>query len=398
MPVDIIMPALEMSQDTGQLVRWFKSEGELVRQGEPLMEIETDKMVLEIESPGTGVLTQVTAAPGEEIPVGKVIALLLAEGESAPESGIQSEPPMSSPAGTPPQPEVSEADARPPATADQPMVAATQVRASPKSRRLARELGIDLSTVTGTGPQGSIQTQDVQQYASGAGDSAGQSQYTAQPIKGIRKVIAKRLQKSAQEAPHISLTLSVDMGKIQAELSRQSSHGEGAVKLSSMLCKAVALTLAEHPRLNAHLVDNEIRIFENVHLGVAVALEEGLVVPVIRDVGSKGVVQIQAEMSEFAGRARQRQLQLDEMKGATFTLSNLGMYGIEHFTSIVNPPEVAILSAGAVRDEPVACEGRIEVRPRMQMTINCDHRAVDGAVAAEFLRALKQRLEMAEVA
>jgi len=423
MPVDIIMPALEMSQDTGQLVCWFKSEGELVRQGEPLMEIETDKMVLEIQSPGTGVLTQVTAAPGEEIPVGKVIALLLVEGESAPESGVHPESQTSSQAGTPIQPEVSHAVSRKPATADQPTadqptadqptadqptadqptadqptVTATQVRASPKARRLARELGIDLSTVVGTGPDGSIQTRDVQQHASGDADSTEHSEYTPQPIKGIRKVIAKRLQKSAQEAPHISLTLSVDMGQIQAELSRQSQHGEGAVKLSSMLCKAVAFTLAEHTRLNAHLVDNEIRIFRNVHLGVAVALEEGLVVPVIRDVGRKDIAQIQVEMAEFAGRARQRQLQLDEMKGATFTISNLGMYEVEHFTSIVNPPEVAILSAGAVREEPVAYEGRIEVRPRMQMTINCDHRAVDGAVAADFLRALKRRLETADVA
>ena len=383
MPTDVIMPALEMSQDTGLLVRWLKEEGDMVQRGEMLMEIETDKTVLEIESSGSGILANVTAAAGDEVPVGQVIAYLLADGESAADIA---EPKRDVSTGG--QDVQSKRESSVPSHPSQSVTSAPSaigIQASPKARRLAKELGIEIAQVTGTGPEGVIQVSDVENHS---GAPNFQSSYTVQPIKGTRKVVAERLQKSAQQAPHISLTLSVDMGSVREQLEQQP-----AIKLSSFLCQVIAATLVEHPRLNAHVANDEIRLFHEVHLGVAVALEDGLIVPVLRDVAKKDVNEIQSELVDLTQRARKRQLSSDETKGATFTLSNLGMYAIESFTSIVNPPEVAILSVGTIKDEPVAVDGNVEIRPCMLITINCDHRAVDGAVAAEFLRSLKTRLE-----
>ena len=452
----VVMPALEMAQDTGTLLRWLKSEGEQVQRGEPLMEIETDKVTLEIESGGSGVLTQVSAGPGDEVPVGQVIALLLAEGEEAeslapkpvPLSRLSREPlagaltPTPVPSlttGTLPSGRgalstqvaasplarrlaaehgvdlselpatsgrISKADVlawlqREAAAADQ------RVLASPKARRLAAEQGIDLATLAGRGPQGAVLAGDVQMAAPEvaaapaviAADAAAADDEVLRvvPLTGMRGAIAARTQASARTAPHISLTLSADMSealRLQQQLGPAVQAASGhSLTLTTLLARAVAATLKAHSRLNAHLLKDEIREFRPVHLGVAVALADGLLVPVMRDCAAMGLAQLQASLQQVAERARARTLTPAELRGATFTLSNLGMYGIEHFSAIINPPEVAILAVGAVQERVVAVAGQAVVRPMLQLTINVDHRAVDGAVAAAFLRDLRNLLE-----
>ncbi len=442
----VVMPALEMAQETGTLLRWLKDEGEQVQRGEPLMEIETDKVTLEIESGGSGVLTQVSAGPGDEVPVGQVIALLLAEGEAAvvaapaavsasparPARALPASPVAAKPAAVSRAPaavaasplarrlaaehgvdlselpatagRISKADVlawlqREAAAADQ------RVLASPKARRLAAERGIELATLSGSGPQGAVLAGDVQAVAPAAApaviaaDAAAAADEVLRvvPLTGMRGAIAARTQASARNAPHISLTLSADMSEalqLQQQLSPAVEAASGhKLTLTTLLARAVAATLKTHARLNAQLLDDGIQEYRPVHLGVAVALADGLLVPVMRDCDTLGLAQLQASLQQLAQRARARTLKAAELRGATFTLSNLGMYGIEHFSAIINPPEVAILAVGAVQERVVAVEGQSVVRPMLQLTINVDHRAVDGAVAAAFLRDLKQLLE-----
>ena len=394
MATEVIMPALEMSQESGLLVQWLKSEGEFVGQGEPLMEIETDKAVMEIEASASGTLSNVRAQPGDEVPVGQVIAWLLEEGE---------EPPARQPRATLKQPEQADS---PGIDVPQAKVAGPKpsppksgkVRASPKTRRMARELGIDLSTVAGSGPGGAILPGDLSPVAgTPASEGAEQDEYRVVALKGTRRTVAQRTQKSYQTAPHISLSMAIDVGEL---LEQPQGDGEGPAGpaasqpgLTPLLLKSVADALLKNPRLNALLVDEEIREFKAVHLGIAVALQEGLVVPVIRNAEQKETREIQSELEDLATRARERRLQLEEMQGSTFTVSNLGMYGIHHFTSILNLPEVGILSVGAVRQTPVSFDGEVAVRPLMNVTLNADHRAVDGAVAAKFLQTLKELIE-----
>ena len=394
MATEVIMPALEMSQETGLLVQWLKSEGESVDQGEPLMEIETDKAVMEIEASASGILSNVTAQPGDEVPVGQVIAWLLEEGEKPPARRQGFTPKEPEQAGTPaidvPRVKVAGPKPSPPQQG--------RVRASPKTRRMARELGIDLSGVVGSGPGGAILPGDLSgNAASPAAEGGDQGEYQVVAIKGTRRTVAQRTQKSSRTAPHISLSLVIDVGEClgQPRGDRQGPAGQQARQpgLTSLVLKSVADSLLKHPRLNAHLVGEEIREFKSVHLGIAVALEEGLVVPVLRRAEQKGAGEIQSELKDLATRARERRLQLEEMQGSTFTVSNLGMYGIHHFTSIVNLPEVGILSVGAVCRTPAAVDGEVAVRPLMNVTLNADHRAVDGAVGAKFLQTLKELIE-----
>ena len=382
MATEVIMPALEMSQEQGVLVRWLKSEGEFVARGEPLMEIETDKAVMEIEASASGILSNVTAREGDEIPVGQGIAWLLGEGETAPSPAVgapRSQQPSSRPGTT--------RRARETKTRTRSSARRGRVRASPRARKMARKLGIDLATVTGSGPKGAILPRDLEALAAASKTAvAGESKYRVVPVKGTRRSIAKRTSESYRNAPHITLSLSLDVTALQARTTPQR-------RLTPCLLKVVAAALLKHPRLNAHLVEEEIREFPSVHLGVAVSLEDGLVVPVLRNVEQKGIERIQTELEDLADRSRKRTLQPEEMKGSTFSVSNLGMYGIEQFTSILNPPEVGILSVGTVRPVPVVVDGQVAIRSRMQVTLNADHRAVDGAVAARFLRTLKESVE-----
>ena len=391
MAVEIVMPAVEMAQDSGILVRWLKTEGEFVKQGEPVMEIETDKTVFEFEAPGSGTLANVSAKEGDEIPVGQVVAVLLAEGESAPQGAAAAAPPVAQNSAS------TDGTAQPQPQAAQPGVGKLPL-ASPKARRLAKEAGISLAGVRGSGPDGAVLAADVaQQGGAAAAPSVAEQEYEIIPLKGKRRIIAQRMQQSAQAAPHISLSLSVDVGELKRLVERLSSQVEsetGApLKMTPVLAKVTAAALEKHPRLNAHFVDEEIHQYSAIHLGIAVALDDGLIVPVIRDVGGKKLTDVHVEMQDLLSRARSGRLRSEEIKGGTFTISNLGMFGVEQFTSIVNPPEIGILSVGAIADRAVKAKDEIELRPMMQVTVNVDHRAVDGAVAADFLKTLKSLLE-----
>ena len=395
MAVEIVMPAVEMAQDSGILVRWLKAEGEFVKQGEPVMEIETDKTVFEFEAPGSGTLANVSAKEGDEIPVGQVVAVLLAEGESAPEGAAAAPQSVAAPVAESRASADGSAQAQPQAA--QPGVGKLPL-ASPKARRLAKEAGISLASVRGSGPEGAVLTADVaQQGGAAAAPSIARKEYEVIPLKGKRRIIAQRMQQSAQAAPHISLSLSVDVGELQRLVERLSSQVEsktGApLKMTPVLAKVTAAALEKHPRLNAHFVDEEIHQYSAIHLGIAVALDDGLIVPVIRDVGGKKLTDVHIGMQDLLSRARSGRLRPEEIKGGTFTVSNLGMFGVEQFTSIVNPPEIGILSVGAIADRAVKANGQIALRPMMQVTVNVDHRAVDGAVAANFLKTLKSLLE-----
>ena len=398
------MPALEMAQETGTLVRWLKEEGEHVSKGEPLMEIETDKALMEIEATDSGILSHITAQPGEEVPVGRIIALLLTEQEqlgapsrlpsSAEIPGEDQKKPLSQATVTQPAPREGGQIA-----SAQPRVAPKLTPASPKARRLASERGIDLSALSGSGPRGARSAEDVLGGAAEVPGTprSGSADHKVVHITGMRKTIAERLLRSHQAAPHISLTLSIDMSQVRQHVKELSARVESPAgtrrTVTAFVSKAVAVALRQHPRVNAHLIEQEIREYHVVHLGIAVALEDGLVAPVIRNVERKSVVAIQSELEDLITRARSRRLQAQEMRGGTFTISNLGMFGIEQFSAILNPPEVGILSVGAIRDIPVGVQGQVVLSPMMQVTVTVDHRAVDGAVAARFLNFLKEILE-----
>lgn len=392
MAIEIVMPALEMSQDVGVLISWLKSDGESVKKGDLLFEVETDKAVIEIEAPGTGILSNVSASPGDKVPIGQVIAYLLEEGEEIShevslssdddgESQGESPPPVSGSKGT-------------------TLVRRKKsklVAASPKARRLATELDIDLSELSTTLADRAIQAKDVLNVGSiKVDDLKKKHAYDTIEISGMRRAIAQRVVQSHHNAPPIALTLSIDMSEAISRINdwnEKQAKGESKIKISSFLCSAVAKTLIQHPKLNGHLIDDEIHQYKAVHLGVAVALEDGLMIPVIRNAQNMTMEKIQTELNGLADRARKQRLKKEEISGSTFTLSNLGMFGIEQFTAILNPPEVGILSVGTVKETPVGVEGKIELRPLMQVTINADHRAVDGVAAAQFLMTLKNTFE-----
>ena len=393
------MPALEMAQDSATLVRWTKNEGEYVTKGEVLMEVETDKATIEIESTGSGVLSRVTAHAGDQIPVGQVIAVLLdADGHSPAQAGpvVAASQGGSEGKSQSPAPDLktnSKAVKAPERTSGRKLI-------SPKARRLASEHGLDLSTVR----QGSgqvIRAGDISSMLTARGGGLASDEYAAVRLRGKRKVIADRTQKSHQTAPHIALRLSIDMSEVQKLIEREKTTVKGggnrSPNLTSILLKAAVVALAKHPGLNAHLVNDEVRQYSCIHLGVAVALDDGVVVPVIRDAGKKRTVEIHQELEDLVARARRDRLKPEEMTGSTFTVTNLGMFGVESFSAILNTPEVAILSLGCTVDKAIKTQGQVDFRPFLEATINVDHRAIDGAVAAKYLQTFKHVLESAQV-
>jgi pyruvate dehydrogenase E2 component (dihydrolipoyllysine-residue acetyltransferase) len=403
--LEIVMPALEMAQEVGKLVRWLKAEGAAVNKSDPLMEIETDKATVEIEAPAAGILARITAQAGDEVKVGTVIAHLLTEQEyrDAGNHHSRGDDRPSAPPAVSALPPESAPGSRAQGTGSKtsgPLSAG--LKSSPKVRRLAAEHGIDLSAVVGSGPEGTVTSADLARIlGAGAGPAQGAAEYTVVPITGKRKIIASRLQQSYREAPHIALSTSVDLGEVLSSIEKWNTAGNGhpdsPLRITPVLLKALASTLPQFPKLNAHLVGEEIRQYRAVHLGVAVDLENGLIVPVLRDADQKSLGTIQSELEDIVVRARAGRLRLDELKGSTFTVSNLGMFGIEQFSAVLNPPEVAILSVGAWKEIPVGSDGKVVLRPMMTVTINVDHRALDGADAARFLKALKQTLQSFDI-
>ena len=389
MPISVVMPALEMAQQTGKLISWLKKEGQEVAKGEPLLEVETDKAVMEVEAPGDGILAGIKVQEGDVVPVGQTIAWLVAPGEKPPAEAAPAPTPAR--AGAP----AARTAAVPVASAAPATSAAAKI--SPKARRLAREYNVDLSKVQGTGPDGAITTDDVlaavgPAAAPGAAAPAG----AAEAISPVARLMAERTTQSWTTAPHFYLTRDVDataLVGVRARLAPAVEKETGA-KLShtDLLVALVSRVLTKHPRLNATWTDSSVQANPDVNMGVAVAVKDGVVSVVIPTADKALLVEISAHLREKAERARAGKLHPADISGATFTITNLGMYGVDSFHAIITPPQAAILAVGRIADRLVVVNGKPEVRPMMTLTLSCDHRVVDGAQAALFLKELAEAI------
>jgi pyruvate dehydrogenase E2 component (dihydrolipoamide acetyltransferase) len=415
---EITMPRLSDTMEEGVIVSWLKQVGDPVERGEILAEIETDKALMELEAYDNGVLEQILAAEGARVPIGTPIGLI-GDGSATAATGVSGNAPT--PAAAAP---VEQAPAPRPGNGPEPgsrAVAATtdgahatpeRKKTSPLARKIAAELGVDISTVAGTGPGGRVVRQDVESAhraaeldsptevvpaASTGTSSAAPGDYEEIPLTTVQRVSATRLTQSKQQAPHIYLTSAIDVTELfgfRAQINATLAQtGAGKVSVNDLLVKAVAVTLRTNPSVNVSFAGDKLLRHRGVHLGIAVATPAGLLVPVLRDADRKSVSEIAAESRDKAERARERKLRTDEMNGGTFTISNLGMFGIEHFTAVINPPEAAILAVGAATDELRLDDDRVVTRKILRVTLSADHRAIDGAVAAQFLQQLKGLLE-----
>ena len=403
------MPKLSDTMTEGVVAEWHKNVGDQVESGEVLAEIETDKATMEFESFQDGVLLHIGVEKGATAAVDSILAILGDAGEDVTallaaeeKASVVAEPapappapaPAPAPVPTPPPvPTVAEAPAPAPLTVPAPS-ANGKVKASPLASRLAAERGIDLGKVAGTGDGGRIVKRDIEAYvpAPSAGLGAVESS-TDFPVTQMRKTIARRLAESKFTAPHFYLKLSVDMDS--AVEARKAINAQEGVKVSfnDMVVKAVSLALKKHPAVNSAWMDTHIRQNDHVHIGVAVAVEDGLLVPVVRHADKKSLTEIGSEVKDFAGKARDKKLQPSDWEGNTFTISNLGMFGIEDFTAIINPPDACILAVGGITEVPVVRDGQVVPGKVMKLTLSCDHRAVDGATGAAFLQEVKSFLE-----
>lgn len=412
MPTEVIVPKVDMVMETGTFVEWLVKEGGQTSKGDPLFVIITEKAAIEVESPADGILAGTTAKADDVLPVTAVIGYILAPGETLPTKAAPQPAAPSSPAKVEAKVEV--------AATPTPSVGSDKVRATPVARRMAEELGVDLSQIPGRGPNGRVHKADVLAYQKPqapvpTSPSVSTPVVTPQPlvqsaiplpdarrkqvipIAGARKVIAERMAQSAFTAPHINLSLRVDMTEAIRLRERvleplQAQTGQ-RVSFTAILARAVAVVLPRHPYLNASLADGNIILWDDVHLGIATSVEDSLIVPVIREAQSQSLGQIVSKLADLTERGRSRRLTPAEMTGSTFTISNLGMYGIESFTAIINPPEAAILAVGSMVDTPVQLDGQIVFRPMMELTACADHRIADGATVARFLADLKAALE-----
>jgi len=399
MATDVSLPRLGQGMEAGTIVRWLKSEGDQVEKGEPLYELDTDKVTQEVEADASGVLLKILAGEGEEIEVGKRIAVIGEEGEEVADEGEaavevdedQQEEGSPAPAREEERERGREA-AKEEAEQQETARANGRIKASPLARRIARERGIDLASLSGTGPEGRIVAEDVERAATApAHATVGAAPLEAEvvPLTSLRKTIARRLTE-AWQAPAFQISMSADMTRAQELHARLRDQG---VSVTDILTKLAAIALLRHREVNAQFADDELRIFPTANVGLAVATERGLVVPVIRECERKSLVEIAIERGQLVERAREAKLSAEDLEDGTFTISNLGMYGVEQFIAVLNPPQAAILAVGASKERPVAENGELVVRSLMSMTLTCDHRAVDGAKAAEFLRELKMLLE-----
>jgi pyruvate dehydrogenase E2 component (dihydrolipoamide acetyltransferase) len=377
MAISVVMPALEMAQETGKLISWLKQEGETVAKGEPLLEIETDKAVMEIESPGEGILAAVKAQAGAEVPVGQTIAWIVQPGEIPPTD----EAPVAS--GRKTSTTVHSSATVPAATSTQP---AADIRTSPKARRLAAERGVDLGQVRGSGPGGEILASDIL--------AAAESKATAPPVvdssSPISRLMAERTTQSWTTIPHFFVVREVDAGVLNEARQQLAPAIEKsrAVKLTltDLLVALVARVLLKHPRMNASWTAEGVRRHADVNLGVAMAVSEGVVAPVIHSAHKADLGEIAVQRRDLTERARAGKLRPQDVAGGTFTISNLGMYGVDAFSAIITPPQAAILAVGRIAERVVSVDGSPGIRPMMTLTLSSDHRVVDGARAAEFLR------------
>ena len=437
MATQVIMPKLSPTMEEGQLSRWLKKEGDKVSMGEPLAEIDTDKATMEMQALGSGVLRKILIQEGESAPLGQLIAIIGEPDEDisalTAQSGSTQSPKTVAPAG--PTKEPNEPGPGPTAV---PEVAAPRVASgngsqetaqpensstgrlivSPLAARMAAESGIDLRSVSGSGPGGRIIKRDVEQLMSGGKATATATQaptrhlraveaspfqksataqasaYRDEPASEMRRTIAKRLVTSLGPVPHFFLTTEIEMDRA-AEMRKGINELDPELKISinDIIIKVAAAALMQHPQVNASFQDKVVRYYEHADIGVAVAIDEGLITPIVRAADQKSLSEIAVEVRDLAERARHRKLRPEEYLGASFSVSNLGMFGIDEFTAIINPPEAAILAVGAMSPKPVVRNNELVIRQMMRVTMSCDHRVVDGATGAKFLQTFKKILE-----
>jgi pyruvate dehydrogenase E2 component (dihydrolipoamide acetyltransferase) len=376
MASDVIMPALGMAQETGKVVRWLKAEGETVAKGEPLLEVETDKVTVELESPADGILAGISAAEGADVPVGETIAFVLAVGETVPEpvAAVPSEV-----ATVVPRPSRSEADVQAPAGGRRRSLA------SPKARRIAAERGVDLAALAGSGPGGAVVAADLD------GSAAASNGVT---VPAIWRLMAKRTTQSWQSVPHFYLRREVDASRLQSwRAAARARPGQERASHTDLLVRLVAEALRRHPRVNSSWSDGAVVRSEQINVGIAVAVDDGLVVPVVHDADRLSLADTVARRIELVDAARAGRLRPEDVTGGTFTISNLGMYGVDSFDAIVNAPQAAILAVGRVADRVIPVDGQPAVRPVLQLSVSFDHRVVDGARGAEFVETLASLAE-----
>jgi pyruvate dehydrogenase E2 component (dihydrolipoamide acetyltransferase) len=429
----VIMPKLSDAMETGKVIKWIKKEGDSVKGGDVIAEVETDKANVEIEAFGSGVLRKILVGEGGQVPVGNLIGVIAEPSDDISNLAASAPPPPAAAAPAPAKaaaalPAMESYKSEPATTSVVPMSPAPaapagasagggRVKASPLARKVAAQSGVDLRLVQGSGPGGRIVRRDVE--AAGTAPAAAQpvarpaaaapaaaarpafvipprtgAEFEDQPLSPMRAVIAKRMPLSKGPIPHFYVTSEVAMDRawaLRADLN--ALEGQPKVSVTDLIIKACALALLKNPGVNAQLQGQAIRVFHRAHIGIAVALDEGLITPVLRDCDAKPLTQIAFEARDLAERARGGKLRAQEMSGATFSVSNLGMFDVEEFSAIINPPEGAILAVGSVVEKPVAEGGQIRVGRRMKMTISCDHRVMDGAMGARFLQDVKHLLE-----
>jgi len=387
---EVKLPRLGQGMESGTVTKWLKSEGDAVEKGEPLYEIDTDKVTQEVESDFAGVLLKIALREGEA-PVGQTIAFI---GEPGEEVAAPSEP---EPAPQPEQVSDTTVSDTPAEAPPAPSTTNGRVKASPLARRLARERGIDIATLQGTGPEGRIVARDVESAearpAPAAPAAAPSGDVESIPLTNIRKTIARRLT-AAWQAPVFQLTVTADMTRANALVARaRELNPDVRITVTDLLAKVCAQALMRHRDVNVQYGEEALLRFPTANVGIAVAAPQGLVVPVLRSVERLSLAEVAGARGDVVGRARDNKLTAQDLEGGTFTISNLGMFGIEQFVAVLNPPQAAILAVGATVDTPVARNGAVEIRPVMTMTLTVDHRAVDGAEGADFLRTVKQFVE-----
>jgi pyruvate dehydrogenase E2 component (dihydrolipoamide acetyltransferase) len=401
---EIIMPKMGDAMTEGKVIRWYKKSGDAVKKGEPVLEIETDKVNLDLEAEQDGTIGDVTAQEGQMVPVGGRLATIVGAGEKAPEPQRRVTDKKDSVKHT--TGEYAEAiemkgprrdRSAPPANvvALPRAEAGARRRSSPLARKMASEMGVSLDAIQGSGPQGRIIARDVKEArVEDSGQPRAAALHTQQiPLSAMRRTIAKRLAESTGPIPHFYLTVDYDVTNLMS-LRQQLNEIEGQkISVNDFVIRAAALALLHHPNVNASWGDEAITQHGEIHIGVAVATPEGLITPVIRNADQKSVMEIAGEVRALAEKAKNRKLRPEEYQGSTFTVSNLGAWGVEEFTAIINPPNVAILAIGAATSQPVVIDRQVVIRERMKVTMSCDHRVVDGAAGAEYLRTLRQYVE-----
>lgn len=403
----IRMPKMSDTMQEGVIVAWHKKVGDKVKAGDLMAEVETDKATMELESYEDGTLLYIGVEAGKSVPVDGIIAVIgepgadfqaLLSASNAPAAASSAAPAAAS------APVVATSSA---ATATATTSSDSRIKASPLAKKIAEEKGIDIRQVKGSGENGRIVRRDVESFTPSASPSKtptaattttfvaplGQESFEEVPVSQMRKVIARRLSESLFTAPHFYLTMEINMDKAIEARTSINSFIEGKVSFNDMVIKAVAMALRKHPEVNSAWLGDKIRYNKHVHIGMAVAIPDGLIVPVIRFADTKSLAQLSAEAKDLGKKAKERKLQPSDWEGNTFTISNLGMFGIDEFTAIINPPDTCILAVGGIKEQPVVKNGQIVVGNVMKVTLSCDHRVVDGAMGAAFLQTFKSLLE-----